>query len=57
MTRRLPYLCDLSSYKRYTVVQEDSISKVAKTDDHARKLIEAGFEYVCEIDGVKSSER
>ena len=28
-------------------------SSVAHTVDEARKLIEAGFEYVCEIDGIK----
>ena len=29
------------------------ISKVATTVDEARELIEAGFEYVCDMDGVK----
>ncbi len=28
-------------------------SAVAKTIEEARKLIEAGFEYVCDVDGVK----
>ena len=28
-------------------------SAVAKTIEEARKLIEASFEYVCDVDGVK----
>ena len=32
---------------------DEYISKVAKTVEEACKLVEAGFEYVCEIEGVK----
>jgi hypothetical protein len=32
---------------------EEYISKVAKTIDEARMLVEAGFEYVCEIEKAK----
>jgi hypothetical protein len=32
---------------------EEYISATANTIDDAKKLIEAGFEYVTEIDGVK----
>jgi len=32
---------------------DEYICKVAKTVEQAAELIEAGFEYVCEIDGVK----
>jgi len=29
------------------------VVKTAKTIEEARKLIEDGFEYVCEIEGIK----
>ena len=32
---------------------DEYICKVAKTVEQAAELIEAGFEYVCEIDGIK----
>ena len=32
---------------------EEYISKVAKTINEARKLVESGFEYVCEIEDAK----
>lgn len=32
---------------------EKYISKVAKTIDEARKLVESGFDYVCEMDELK----
>jgi hypothetical protein len=32
---------------------DEYTSAVAKTIDEARKLIESGFEYVTELDGVK----
>jgi len=32
---------------------EEYISKVAKTVEEARMLVEAGFEYICDIEGVK----
>ena len=32
---------------------EDYVSKVARTIDEARKLVEVGFEYVCDIEDVK----
>ena len=32
---------------------EDYTCKTAKSIDEATKLIEAGFEYVCDMDGVK----
>ena len=32
---------------------EEYISRVAKTIPEACKLVEAGFDYVCEIDDVK----
>ena len=35
------------------VRSDEYICKTAETVDEAAKLIEAGFEYVCEIDGVK----
>jgi integrase len=34
-------------------VEEHYISKVAKTINEARLLVEAGFQYVCDIEGVK----
>jgi integrase len=34
-------------------VEEHYISKVAKTINEARLLIESGFQYVCDIEGVK----
>jgi len=39
------HLCDFSS--------EEYHSAIAKTIDEARKLIESGFDYVCDMDGVK----
>ena len=36
---------------------EDYSSKVAQTIEEACKLIETGFEYVTEMDGVKSFEK
>jgi integrase len=48
---------DLRATLRYTHLldskDEEYISAVARTLDEARKLIEQGFEYVCEIDEVK----
>mgnify|MGYP003865022141 CR=1 FL=1 len=35
------------------VRSDEYVCKTAETVDEAAKLIEAGFEYVCEIDGVK----
>jgi hypothetical protein len=32
---------------------EEYVSRVAKTIQEACKLVEAGFDYVCEIDDVK----
>jgi len=32
---------------------EDYVCKIAKTIEEARQLIETGFEYVTEIEGVK----
>jgi len=32
---------------------EEYVCKVAKTVEQAAELIEAGFDYVCEIDGIK----
>jgi hypothetical protein len=32
---------------------EEYYSAVARTIDEARKLIESGFSFVCEMDGVK----
>jgi hypothetical protein len=31
--------------------EDECISKVAKTVDEAKALVEAGFEYVCDIEG------
>lgn len=39
------HLCDFSS--------EEYFSAVAKTIDEARKLIESGFSFVCDMEGVK----
>jgi integrase len=33
--------------------EDEFVCKAAKTVDEAKQLIEAGFEYVCEIEGVK----
>ncbi len=33
--------------------EDEYISKVARTIDEARSLVEIGFEYVCEIAGAK----
>jgi hypothetical protein len=33
--------------------EDEFICKAAKTVDEAKQLIEAGFEYVCDIDDVK----
>ena len=35
------------------VRSDEYVCKTAETVDEAAKLIEAGFEYVCEINGVK----
>jgi integrase len=41
-------------YTQLINVEEDEyVCKVAKTVEQAAELIEAGFDYVCEIDGVK----
>jgi len=32
---------------------EEYVCKVAKTVEDAKQVIEAGFEYVCEIDGAR----
>jgi len=32
---------------------DDYVSKVAKTVEETCQLVEAGFEYVCEMDGIK----
>jgi integrase len=48
---------DLRATLRYTHLLESKddeyVSAIARTVEEARKLIESGFEYVCEIDGVK----
>ena len=33
--------------------EDEYICRVAKTVEQAAQLIEAGFDYICEIDGVK----
>jgi integrase len=33
--------------------EDEYVSKVAKTVDEARALVEAGFEYVCDVEGYK----
>ena len=33
--------------------EDDYVCRVAKTVEQAAELIEAGFDYVCEINGVK----
>jgi len=41
-------------YTQLIKVEEDEyVCKIAKTVEQATELIEAGFDYVCEIDGVK----
>jgi hypothetical protein len=35
---------------------DDYVCKVAKTVEQAKELIEAGLEFICDIDGVKCSE-
>ncbi|MEM1570294.1 MAG: hypothetical protein QXL27_04640 [Candidatus Bathyarchaeia archaeon] len=35
------------------VEEDEYICKAAKTVEQASSLIEAGFEYVCDIEGVK----
>jgi dihydropteroate synthase len=34
-------------------VEDEWHSATAKTVEEAKELIEAGFEYVCDIDGIK----
>ncbi|MEM2341391.1 MAG: hypothetical protein QXX94_04375 [Candidatus Bathyarchaeia archaeon] len=34
-------------------IQQEYVSKTTKTVGKACALMEAGFEYVCEVDGVK----
>jgi len=36
-----------------TQSEDEYVCRVTKTVEQAAELIEAGFEYVCEIDGVK----
>jgi len=36
---------------------DDYVSRVAKTIEEACQLVEAGFEYVCEMDDVKIFRR
>ena len=36
-----------------TQTKDEYVCRVAKTVEQTAELIEAGFEYVCEIDGVK----
>jgi hypothetical protein len=36
---------------------DEYVSAVAKTVDEARKLVEGGFEYVTEMDGLKLFRR
>ena len=48
----------LSSSNRYTQLintekDDEYISRVARTIDEARQLLEIGFDYVCEIEDVK----
>ena len=62
-TRDILYVMKLLGHKninntlKYTQLvdfQDDEyVSKVAKTVEEACQLVEAGFEYVCEMDGVK----
>jgi len=33
--------------------EDDYVCRVAKTVEQAAELIEAGFDYVCEVNGVK----
>lgn len=33
--------------------EDEYVSKVARTIEEARMLVEAGFEYVCEVEGAK----
>jgi len=35
------------------IKDDDFICKAATTVDQAKNLIEAGFEYICEIEGTK----
>lgn len=44
-TQIYTHLCDFSSEEYY--------SAVAETIDEARKLIESGFSFVCNMEGVK----
>lgn len=37
----------------YRSQSDEFICKVAETVEEAKELIEAGFEYVCDFDGVK----
>ena len=38
----------------YKTENEEFVCKVASTIDEAKELIEVGFEYVCEFNGVKA---
>jgi hypothetical protein len=48
---------DLRTTLRYTQLvnfpNDEYVSAVARNVDEARKLIECGFEYICDVDGVK----
>ena len=62
-TRDILYVMKLLGHKninntlKYTQLvdfkDDEYVSKVAKTVEEACQLVEAGFEYVCEMDGVK----
>ena len=40
-----------------TQSEDEYVCRVAKTVEQAAELIEAGFEYVCEIDGINCLEK
>jgi hypothetical protein len=42
-------------YTQLIKIEDDDeyVSKVAKTIDEARKLVEAGFEYICAIEEAR----
>jgi hypothetical protein len=62
-TKDLLHVMQMLSHKnikntlRYTQLvnfkEDELVCKTAKTVQEAAQLIEAGFEYVCEIEGVK----
>ena len=50
---KIQTISNQSSVLQQSIEADEYHSATAKTADEARKLIEAGFEYVCDFNGVK----